>query len=534
MTAPHRQAPSASTGTRVLLATLAVVGALVSAEIGARRFSGDAPSASPELWRAPGSALRDPSALAGAGGNLDTAMLAEDRALLWRNRPGVELAWPHIPSQADPAQRWNLRLDARGFRVGERPASPAGENPYRILCMGDSVTMGFNVDEGDDYPSVLSRLLADRFPGAAFEVINAGVPEWSWVQGAAFLRSEGFAIQPNLVVAAHGSADQGHRTTITDSERMWLGQATGEAPQGPVARLLGRSRAWQMLMRPEEARTPTAAKAASPGCRLQQAADGVCRRVSLAGIALTAHDIGEATRAAGVDLLLLNLDFSGSSSAAALRQAAVRADLLLLDYAADFRTDRLQDDMVRSRDLRLAWPHLPVVPLGRVGPPPPEVRGPRVRLRVLAPGQGRRLHVRGAGSAETGFRFEQPMNDDGIEGDERASDGVHTAVVEARSAVEWLRYRYYDGQRPEFEDPPRTAGTNSDRTVRFNRDGDAPVEDFGKRKLMSDDIHPDAEGQRRIAEAVLEKIVELPSLRRHAKPGDAAAKTDQRGAGRPR
>jgi lysophospholipase L1-like esterase len=98
------------------------------------------------------------------------------------------------------------------------PEKPGGE--FRILCIGDSVTFGFNVDQSDSYPERLQAALRARFPGRPIRVINAGTPGWSWLQGVLFLEREGLALHPDLVIMAHGANDRFFAAKITDAERI--------------------------------------------------------------------------------------------------------------------------------------------------------------------------------------------------------------------------------------------------------------------------------------------------------------------------
>lgn len=86
--------------------------------------------------------------------------------------------------------------NARGFRgpeLGDAAARP-------ILCIGDSFTMGYGVDDGDEYPALLRRLLAEEVGAASFPVVNAGVGAVGngiWIK---FLQREAPGLNPRLVV----------------------------------------------------------------------------------------------------------------------------------------------------------------------------------------------------------------------------------------------------------------------------------------------------------------------------------------------
>jgi len=82
------------------------------------------------------------------------------------------------------------REHSLGLRGPELEASDA--KVFRILCVGDSITFGFSVDQPDTYPRQLLTALAKHYPQRRFEIINAGVPGWSWLQGLRYLDLRGW------------------------------------------------------------------------------------------------------------------------------------------------------------------------------------------------------------------------------------------------------------------------------------------------------------------------------------------------------
>jgi lysophospholipase L1-like esterase len=75
---------------------------------------------------------------------------------------------------------------------------PAGE--VRILNLGDSVVMGWNVPQEETYGKHLERELNQRDDGTHYEVINAGTPGWGTADERNFLLQEGLGYQPDVVV----------------------------------------------------------------------------------------------------------------------------------------------------------------------------------------------------------------------------------------------------------------------------------------------------------------------------------------------
>jgi len=69
----------------------------------------------------------------------------------------------------------------------------------RVMVLGDSFTVGANVEESEAYPKELERLLNE---GAAsnYEVINTGVGGWSPYQYAQYYEYRGRKLDPDLII----------------------------------------------------------------------------------------------------------------------------------------------------------------------------------------------------------------------------------------------------------------------------------------------------------------------------------------------
>jgi len=69
-----------------------------------------------------------------------------------------------------------------------------------ILCLGDSFTMGWGVDDEKTYPEQLRRLLSEKFPGRTFNVVNGGRLFSSVLDQIDYFRAKGTYTKPQLVV----------------------------------------------------------------------------------------------------------------------------------------------------------------------------------------------------------------------------------------------------------------------------------------------------------------------------------------------
>lgn len=93
------------------------------------------------------------------------------------------------------------RSNRLGFRDRDRELKkPAGT--YRILVLGDSITMGLGVERTEEvFTHVLERELLGR--GYAAEVLNFGVSGYNTQQEVELLADKGLPFAPDLVILAY-------------------------------------------------------------------------------------------------------------------------------------------------------------------------------------------------------------------------------------------------------------------------------------------------------------------------------------------
>jgi lysophospholipase L1-like esterase len=96
--------------------------------------------------------------------------------------------------------RWQFRVNANGFRADQDYSYAKRPGCLRVLCLGDSVTAGFECRQDKTYASVLERYLRKR--GYDAEVINAGVSGFGTAEQLVFLENEGIKYRPDVVVVA--------------------------------------------------------------------------------------------------------------------------------------------------------------------------------------------------------------------------------------------------------------------------------------------------------------------------------------------
>jgi lysophospholipase L1-like esterase len=447
----------------------------------------------------------DPVSRTIANLDLNPAPLIPDPDLLWRNAPDVDVVRSIDPRPWGTQPTWRIVTGREGYRSGD--VAPKASGRLRILCEGDSVTYGFNVDQDDTYPAHLAEELRDVIPGRPVDVVNAGVPGWSWIQGLKFVENEGLALQPDVVVMAHGPNDQIWQAKVTDEERLRMLGGPLRRPLHRAMQVLSRTNLHALL-----GPAPVGGvEAESPGCAVQRRQYGYCRRVSLEQIAESVREAARVVGGAGAQLVVLNMDFLRTGAAQAARAAAAAVGVPFVDAVAALDREKAGHDVEVARGLGLAPPIDPDAAAD------PAARTVRVVFRLKVPEVSEPApawRVRGTGLYVDSFAFDSLLHDDGQDGDERAGDGVWSWAQEVPSFLPYLDYQYFRGSEPESRPLPPLESTMSGRVQRVGAGGWAPVDDFGPSWFMAEKVHPNARGQRAIAGLVADRLQELPSFQR--------------------
>jgi lysophospholipase L1-like esterase len=499
---PHHRIPHGVKALLELAVALAITAALLAGiEAGAgwflRRTSADERHAA-AVADARGDVVK--TTLLGLASN--PAPLVADGHLLWRNEPGARRQVPADPKVIGRPETWGVAIDQSGYRGPDRQAGAEAGPVYRVLCIGDAITYGWGTDQADVFPRRLEAILGEGYPGTTIEVINAGVPGWSWLQGLRFLEHEGLALRPDVVVVGLGTNDQMTDTRSTDLENLG-GSTLWSRTFFHVSNLLGNTNTFRAL---ELLRHPIPGP--SHACQRQIASYGLCHRVSLEEIASAVREVGRLTAANGIDLLLINVDFMRTRAVEAERDAADRKHLHLLDFVERFDAARLARENARCARFGL-------VP----GEHMPSSRKPdgkrRLLLRVHVPGPPARVRVQGHAYGLDDLPFDEPMFDDDTHGDEKEHDGVYSTTIEVPARFWATEYTFSRDGEPECIPGSRSPSRRSDGHLLIGtEDRIAPVEEFGELYLMADQAHPCRDGHALIAETLAAEIEQLPSFRR--------------------
>lgn len=387
---------------------------------------------------------------------------------------------PELPAWALARPSWELRTNSEGMRGPEIPPKTPGR--LRIAAVGDSWTLGVNVDEQDSYPAVLERLLKAR--GRNAEVLNFGRMGASGRLAAATLRARVLRHDPDVVLLAFGQTDE-YRLQGAASER-----------RGSLRRTFENSEVLALLLHLLERRrfSLTAAlesSAASPWT-LPPNVDEPC---SAAGIADSpfARSMEEAVSAARAGrarpyLLYLAMPDELHCVREALRAVSRRTGAPLIDGAAALGAERARlDDALARRH-----------PTRGLSPPPAPLAG--LLLRVLRPDAADgTLRARLAFSGE-GWSWRDLIL-------RRGQDGAHSALIPAAAGQDaaWL-----------FRDGPEQspwAGVENYLPRRWRLTASSagtvvapPPGEFGRHTLRSDPFHTDAAGYAMIARKAAEVL----------------------------
>ncbi len=434
--------------------------------------------------------------------------LREDPDFLWHNQPRAKRTQPVNPRALDSTAEWTIENNSLGFRGPEVRRDRSAKNAYRVLCIGDSVTFGFNGDQADTYPAQLAEFLRAKQPGKDIEVINAGVPGWTWLQGVRFLERQGLALEPDLVIMAHGVNDQIMPALLTDAERLERADDPRVMWAAKLRGWLGETNLYRFIEQQFAAPPPPAEP--SPGCQQQIDAHGSCRRVSPEQIEVAVARAGALTQSSGVDLLILNLDFLKTPAAQAARTAAQEAEITFVDLVRQMDFVRAGVEQLRIDELGLRPARdRPSQPLER-----PLMRHRRVTFRVQAPAGGGSYHARGRVPFLGDYEFQILLNDEGLGGDEKPGDGVFGGTLTLPPGISTLIFMFYRGEDREFRPLPPMHSGFGDRNLLIDDQLTTPVYRFAERFLMAERTHPNADGYAMIAETVAFEIGKLPSFHR--------------------
>ena len=114
--------------------------------------------------------------------------------------------FPDVPEWVRTRPVWHLRTNSSGLRGPELPTKAAHDG-YRVAVLGDSWTVGVNVEEEETYAARLAAALADLASPREVEVLNVGVIGARAETGVRVLPRV-MALDPDLVILAYAQNDE--------------------------------------------------------------------------------------------------------------------------------------------------------------------------------------------------------------------------------------------------------------------------------------------------------------------------------------
>lgn len=112
---------------------------------------------------------------------------AHDPDLGWVNRPSVHVADLY-------GEHRSLTTNARGFRATEEYTVEIPAGRYRVVCSGDSFTLGYGVDDSETYPAWLEKV------EPRIQAVNMGQGGYGVDQAYLWYRRDGTEIDSDLVI----------------------------------------------------------------------------------------------------------------------------------------------------------------------------------------------------------------------------------------------------------------------------------------------------------------------------------------------
>jgi lysophospholipase L1-like esterase len=181
-----------------------------------------------------------------AAGSVVVTVLLVDLALLvvhgpvrvvedfYEPRPGYGYRMrPHLQFEfANPYNgfRGTVHTNALGLRGGE-VAVPKPPGAVRILFIGDSMTAGLEVDDGDTFAAVCGRALGGT---PRVETVNAGVRGYNLDNILGYLVTDGMRLQPDIVVYTFTDNDLTALADYTPEKSDW---SRGSKLSGALGRI---------------------------------------------------------------------------------------------------------------------------------------------------------------------------------------------------------------------------------------------------------------------------------------------------------
>ena len=124
---------------------------------------------------------------------------------------GVKVHWPNLVTHHSTREyRIEIRTNSLGMRADREYAWDKPAGVQRIVGLGDSFTIGYEVEVEDCYLSRLEKGLHDA--GRPVEVLNLGVSGFGTAEELILLQQRGLKFHPDVVIVGYFDNDIGDNT----------------------------------------------------------------------------------------------------------------------------------------------------------------------------------------------------------------------------------------------------------------------------------------------------------------------------------
>jgi lysophospholipase L1-like esterase len=144
----------------------------------------------------------------------------------WKN--GLTRLYVYKPKPGATTYGHPFNINSYGFRGRDfKDRAAEGLGTFRIMVLGDSITMGQGVAEEDRYTDVLEGKLRAKYLAVKFEIINLGVQGYETIQEEKTLIRMWPIVEPDLTIVGFCwndtnityEHDQPHRLSIEGRKR---------------------------------------------------------------------------------------------------------------------------------------------------------------------------------------------------------------------------------------------------------------------------------------------------------------------------
>nr|HPJ72144.1 GDSL-type esterase/lipase family protein [bacterium] len=108
-----------------------------------------------------------------------------------------------------------IEINPAGYRGRVRGPDARPPRTLRVICIGDSVTMGVFLEDDETYCSQLEELLnRENVRGRSWEVLNFGVLGYNTINEVELLKEKGLAYHPDVVILQYCFNDHRNKSEL--------------------------------------------------------------------------------------------------------------------------------------------------------------------------------------------------------------------------------------------------------------------------------------------------------------------------------